>query len=220
MSGPRRIIIGANGSPGSIRALRYAEDLAHFGRATLVPVIAWTPPGGEMAERRAPSAELRRAWASAAKQRLRDSMDAAWGGLPDGLDVRAIIARGAPGPALVDEAGAEDLLVSARAAAAGGPAWPAAGWPVTACGTPSARCWPSRPPRSAVPGCVAGPSGTGSSPWTGPCASGAKQPPDQSGCRARASQGPLAWPNGSPRAEIAPTSQSEVARAWAISSAG
>jgi nucleotide-binding universal stress UspA family protein len=111
MSGPRRIIIGTNGSPESIRALRYAEDLAHFGGATLVPVIAWTPPGGEMAERRAPSAELRRAWATAAKQRLRDAMDAAWGGLPDGLDVRAIVARGAPGPVLVDEAGAEDLLV-------------------------------------------------------------------------------------------------------------
>jgi len=111
MSGPRRIIIGANGSPASIRALRYAEDLAHFSGATLVPVIAWTPPGGEMAERRAPSAELRRVWAEAAKRRLRDALDAAWGGLPDGLDVRAIIARGEPGPALVEEAGAEDLLV-------------------------------------------------------------------------------------------------------------
>src|ERR1700757_668530 len=111
MSGPRRIIIGANGSPASIRALRYAEDLAHFSGAALVPVITWTPPGGEMAERRAPSAELRRVWAEAAKRRLRDALDAAWGGLPDGLDVRAIIARGEPGRALVDEAGAEDLLV-------------------------------------------------------------------------------------------------------------
>lgn len=112
MSGPRRIIIGANGSPGSIRALRYAEDLAQFSGATLVPVIAWTPPGGEMAERRAPSSELRRVWAAAAKQRLRDAMDAAWGGLPDGLDVRAVIARGQAGPVLVDEAeSGDDLLV-------------------------------------------------------------------------------------------------------------
>jgi nucleotide-binding universal stress UspA family protein len=112
MSGPRRIIIGANGSPGSIRALRYAEDLAQFSGAVLVPVIAWTPPGGEFAERRAPSSELRRMWAAAAKQRLRDAMEAAWGGLPDGLDVRAIIARGEAGPVLVDEAGSgDDLLV-------------------------------------------------------------------------------------------------------------
>ena len=111
MSGPRRIIVGANGSPGSIRALRYAEDLARFSDATLVPVIAWTPPGGEMADRRAPSAELRRIWARAARDRLQAALDAAWAGVPDGLSVRAIIARGEPGPALVDEAEPEDLLV-------------------------------------------------------------------------------------------------------------
>ena len=112
MSGPRRIIIGANGSPGSIRALRYAEDLAHFSGAALVPVIAWTPPGGELAERRAPSLELRRAWAEAAQARLREAMNAAWGGLPDGLDVRAVIARGEAGPVLVDVAeSGDDLLV-------------------------------------------------------------------------------------------------------------
>ena len=111
MSGPRRIIVGANGSPGSIRALRYAEDLARFSDATLVPVIAWTPPGGEMADRRAPSAELRRVWARAARDRLQAALDAAWAGVPDGLSVRAIIARGEPGPALVDEAEPEDLLV-------------------------------------------------------------------------------------------------------------
>ncbi|HTT52631.1 MAG TPA: universal stress protein [Streptosporangiaceae bacterium] len=113
MSGPRRIIIGANGSPGSIRALRYAEDLAYFSHAMLVPVIAWTPPGGELAERRAPSSELRRAWAEAARHRLRAALAAAWGsGLPDGLNVRAIIARGEPGPVLVDEADSDgDLLV-------------------------------------------------------------------------------------------------------------
>lgn len=162
MSGPRRIIIGANGSPESIRALRYAEDLARFSGATLVPVIAWTPPGGEMAERRAPSAELRRVWATAAKQRLRDAMEAAWGGLPDGLDVRAIIARGAPGRRWSTRLARRICWLSARAAAAGGPAWSAAGWPATAYGTPSARCWLSRPSRSAAPGCVAGRSGTGS----------------------------------------------------------
>jgi nucleotide-binding universal stress UspA family protein len=111
MSGPRRIVIGANGSPGSIRALRYAEDLAHFSGAALVPVIAWTPPGGELAERRAPSLELRRAWAEAARTRLRDAMNAAWGGLPGGLDVRGIVARGEPGLVLAGEASAEDLLV-------------------------------------------------------------------------------------------------------------
>ncbi|MGP8001129.1 MAG: universal stress protein [Streptosporangiaceae bacterium] len=112
MSGPRRIIIGANGSPGSIRALRYAEDLAQFSHAMLIPVIAWTPPGGEMADRRAPSRELRRAWSEAARNQLRAALEAAWGGFPDGLNVRAIIGRGEPGPVLVDVAdSADDLLV-------------------------------------------------------------------------------------------------------------
>ena len=112
MSGPRRIIIGANGSPGSIRALRYAEHLARSSDARLVPVIAWTPPGGDLAERRFPSSELRRVWAEAAMKRLRAGLDAAWGGLPDGLSVRAVIARGEPGPVLVDVADSgDDLLV-------------------------------------------------------------------------------------------------------------
>jgi nucleotide-binding universal stress UspA family protein len=112
MSGPRRIIIGANGSPASIRALRYAEDLARVSDAMLVPVIAWTPPGGELAERRAPSRELRQAWAEAAQERLRAALDAAWAGRPGGLSVRAIIARGEPGPVLVDIADSgDDLLV-------------------------------------------------------------------------------------------------------------
>jgi nucleotide-binding universal stress UspA family protein len=130
MSGPRRIIIGANGSPASIRALRYAEDLAHVSQATLVPVIAWTPPGGELAERRAPSKELRRAWAAAARDRLRAALDAAWAGVPAGLAVRAIIARGEPGPVLVDLADEGDDLLVLGAGRRGLPRCPRSG-PVT-----------------------------------------------------------------------------------------
>jgi nucleotide-binding universal stress UspA family protein len=109
----RRVIVGASGSPGSIRALRHAHDLACQDDALLIPVIAWTPPGGDLAERRAPSAELRRAWAAAATQRLQDALQAAWGGAaPAGLTVRPCVVRGEPGAALVDEACyADDLLV-------------------------------------------------------------------------------------------------------------
>ena len=59
MSGARRIIIGCSGSPGSLQALRLAASLAREGDATLVPVLAWLPPGGDLADRRFPSSYLR-----------------------------------------------------------------------------------------------------------------------------------------------------------------
>ena len=45
MSGLRRVIAGASGSPGNLCALRYAEHLARATGATLIPVYAWIPPG-------------------------------------------------------------------------------------------------------------------------------------------------------------------------------
>ncbi len=62
MSGVRRVIVGASGSPGSLRALRYAEDLARAHDATVIPVLAWAPPGGDVADRRSPCGYLRRIW--------------------------------------------------------------------------------------------------------------------------------------------------------------
>jgi hypothetical protein len=49
--GISRLIVGTSGSPGSLRALRYGEFLAHAHHAVLMPVIAREPPGGERAER-------------------------------------------------------------------------------------------------------------------------------------------------------------------------
>jgi nucleotide-binding universal stress UspA family protein len=108
-----RVIVGASGSPGSIRALRFAEDIArHSANAELVPVLAWTPPGGELADRRSPSPPMRRVWQQAAAQRLRDALDAAWGGAATGLTVRPLVQRGEPGPVLVSIAcSADDVLV-------------------------------------------------------------------------------------------------------------
>jgi nucleotide-binding universal stress UspA family protein len=54
MSGIGRVIVGASGSPGSLQALRYAEELARAHDATLIPALAWVPPGGDLADRRAP----------------------------------------------------------------------------------------------------------------------------------------------------------------------
>jgi Universal stress protein family len=54
VSGVRRVVVGASGSPGSLRALRYAQELARAHNATLIPVLAWVPPGGDLADRRSP----------------------------------------------------------------------------------------------------------------------------------------------------------------------
>jgi nucleotide-binding universal stress UspA family protein len=60
VSSLRRVIVGASGSPASLQALRYARQLARDLDAALVPVLAWLPPGGDLADRRTPSEELRR----------------------------------------------------------------------------------------------------------------------------------------------------------------
>lgn len=112
MWGVRRVIVGASDSPGSIRALRYAADLARRSDAPVVAVITWVPPGGDLAERRAPSLHLRHIWEGDARQRLRDAIWAAWGGFPDDLTVQPVVLRGEPGVTLVDVAYAgDDLLV-------------------------------------------------------------------------------------------------------------
>ena len=100
MSGPSRVIAGTSGSPGSLCALRYAGQIARACDATLVPVHAWTPPGGDLPERRSPCPYLRRIWAEDAWQRLRDALDAAWGQLPPDLEVQPVVQRGAAGPVL------------------------------------------------------------------------------------------------------------------------
>jgi nucleotide-binding universal stress UspA family protein len=108
----RQIVVGVHGSLGSLQALRWAADEAQERQVPLVPVIAWLPPGGDMAERSHPSPYLRRVWQEAASKRLTDAFDEGLGGLPDGLLVRARVVRGDAGPVLVDLAGQPgDLLV-------------------------------------------------------------------------------------------------------------
>jgi nucleotide-binding universal stress UspA family protein len=114
VSGTRRIIIGASGSPGSLQALRYAVTLAREDDATtLVPVLAWMPPGGDFADRRYPSGYLRQVWKDDAWLRLWTALDRAWGGIaPAGRPAEPIVARGEPGEVLVAAAREPgDLLV-------------------------------------------------------------------------------------------------------------
>ncbi len=108
----RRVLVGTCGSPGSIRALRYARELAASSAATLIPIHAWLPPGGDMADRRAPNPMLRAIWEDSAQQRLRKSIEAAFGGAPDDVDIWPVIMRGPAGEVLVKLANrSDDILV-------------------------------------------------------------------------------------------------------------
>jgi len=112
VSAVRRIVVGVHGSLGSLQALRWAAGEARERRVPLVPVIAWVPPGGDLAERSHPSPYLRQLWADAASGRLRAAFDEGLGGLPEDLCVRSLVARGDAGQVLVevcDQPG--DLLV-------------------------------------------------------------------------------------------------------------
>ena len=112
MSAVHRIVVGVHGSLGSLQALRWASEEARERRLPLVPVIAWVPPGGDLAERSHPSPYLRRLWHEAARARLAAAFDEAFGGVPGDLAVRPRVERGDTGPVLVDVACQPgDLLV-------------------------------------------------------------------------------------------------------------
>jgi nucleotide-binding universal stress UspA family protein len=108
----RRIIVGVNGSLGSLQALRYAADEARLRDVPLLPVIAWVPPGGDLAERRHSSPYLRKIWRDDARRRLLEAFDDGLGGLPADVCVEPQVARGEAGPVLVDTANyPDDLLI-------------------------------------------------------------------------------------------------------------
>ena len=108
----RRIIVGVHGSLGSLQALRYAADEARQRDVPLLPVMAWVPPGGDLAERRHASPYLRKIWRDDAWKRLWAAFDAGLGGVPGDVLVEPYVARGESGPVLVDTAERpDDLLV-------------------------------------------------------------------------------------------------------------
>jgi nucleotide-binding universal stress UspA family protein len=112
VSGVRRIIVGVSGSPGSLQALRHAADLARMHEATLVPVLAWLPPGGDLADRSHPSPYLRTVWRDAAWQRLWAAVDLALGGVPQDVAFESDVVRGDPAHVLVGIAShPDDILV-------------------------------------------------------------------------------------------------------------
>ena len=119
VSGLRRVVVGVSGSPASIRAFRIAAGQADRFDVPLIAVDAWVPPGGDLAERRAPSPYLRAIWKRAALDRLQDAIGLAWGRPPADVSVQHVVARGQAGPVMLDIADAPDdpLVVGAGGAA-------------------------------------------------------------------------------------------------------
>jgi nucleotide-binding universal stress UspA family protein len=108
----QRFVVGVSGSAGSLQALRYAAQLARSEGAELAPVLAWTPPGGEMADRSSPNRELRRVWQQAAWDRLCGAVELALGGPPDDVDFSPAVIKGEAGQVLTEFAGQPgDVLV-------------------------------------------------------------------------------------------------------------
>jgi nucleotide-binding universal stress UspA family protein len=102
-----------SGSPGSLTALARAAGEARRLEAELWPVLAWEPPGGDLAARRSPvAAAMVAEWERLARERLVEALCEVFGGMDTGLPGQALIARGATGPTLVQVADRDgDLLV-------------------------------------------------------------------------------------------------------------
>jgi nucleotide-binding universal stress UspA family protein len=108
----KRIIVGVSGSPRCLPALRFAADLARAHDATLVAVLAWVPPGGDIADRASPSPFLRYVWTEAAELRLKEALGVAFGGPPELVTTERIVQRGEPARLLATLASqAGDVLV-------------------------------------------------------------------------------------------------------------
>ena len=107
-----RVVVGVTGSPSSGAALRRAVQEARRTARTLVPVLAWEPPGGEALYRRAPVPELVALWEQQARQRLDTAVSEAIGALPQDVDIDVAVVRAPASFALTRLADRpEDLLV-------------------------------------------------------------------------------------------------------------
>lgn len=106
------MVVGVDGSPGSLEALRYAVQQARRLHRVLVPVIAWKPVGNQVVAHRPPTPQYARLVREFAETELHRAFDEALGGPPADVTIESWVAMGAAGPALVHEAGQiYDLLV-------------------------------------------------------------------------------------------------------------
>lgn len=108
-----RVVVGVSGSPGSLAALCRGVDEARRRGAGLWPVLAWEPPGGDLAARRSPDGVFMVGeWERLARERLLAALRDVFGCAALPVPGQALVTQGAPGRALVRiAAGENDLLV-------------------------------------------------------------------------------------------------------------
>ncbi|MDH6576913.1 universal stress protein [Kitasatospora sp. MAP5-34] len=107
-----RVFVGVSGSQRGSAVLRQAWGEAVRRDAVLVPVLAWTPVGGEPAYRTHPCPPLAELWEQAARERLEAALTEAFGDSPAAVRIEPLVVRGEAGPvltAIADRPG--DLLV-------------------------------------------------------------------------------------------------------------
>ncbi|GAA3889802.1 universal stress protein [Streptomyces sp. NPDC004279] len=110
---PARVVVGVSGSLGSLTALRRAADEARRREAELWPVLAWEPPGGDLVSRHGPGTNVMvETWQNLAREKMLTALADVFGKAGPGVAMRALVARGTPGPALVEIADRDsDVLV-------------------------------------------------------------------------------------------------------------
>ncbi|MGW2962139.1 universal stress protein [Streptomyces sp. NPDC001220] len=112
-----RVVVGVSGSLGSVTALRRAAAEARRREAELWPVLAWEPPGGELAARHSPTPPaLVEEWQRLARRRLLVVLGEVFGeATPAGVPLHGLVVRATPGLALVETADRDDdvLVVGA-----------------------------------------------------------------------------------------------------------
>ena len=105
-----RVVVGIDGSEGSLPALVWAHDQAALVGADLEVVIAWealvVPSGWPVAS---PTTGIDYDPAEVAERIASEAMDKALGGRPEGT--RTVIVQGHPANVLVDASEGADLLV-------------------------------------------------------------------------------------------------------------
>ncbi|MCX5229523.1 universal stress protein [Streptomyces sp. NBC_00233] len=96
-----RVVVGTNGSLGSLAALHEAATQARARDAELVAVLAWQPPGGGSGSRASCGPSVLADCREAAAALLRETLEA-FGGCRPGVTPAGRLVRGTPGVALVD----------------------------------------------------------------------------------------------------------------------